>query len=121
MGVLGGIICFYAVLLIKQKLHIDDSLDVFAVHGVGGIMGSLIMPVFILEGLGGPGFEQGGLVQQLVGQLIGVGATIIWTALWTVGIAFILTYVVPMRVDEEAEHDGLDLASHGERGWDLDA
>ncbi len=121
LGVLGGIICFYAVLLIKQKLHIDDSLDVFAVHGVGGIMGSLIMPVFILEGLGGPGFEQGGLVQQLVGQLIGVGATIIWTALWTVGIAFILTYVVPMRVDEEAEHDGLDLASHGERGWDLDA
>jgi Amt family ammonium transporter len=88
---------------------------------VGGILGSLILPVFILEGLGGPGFEQSSLVQQLVAQVIGVGVTIIWTALWTVGIAFVLSYVSPMRVDEEAEHDGLDLASHGERGWDLDA
>ena len=92
----------------------------FAVHGVGGILGSLVLPFFILEALGGPGYEQGGLGQQLIAQVIGVGATIIWTTIMTLLISFAISYVVPIRVDEEAEHDGLDLSSHGERGWDMD-
>jgi Amt family ammonium transporter len=120
LGALGGLVCFFAVLLIKQKLRIDDSLDVFAVHGVGGILGSLVLPFFILEALGGPGYEQGGLGQQLIAQVIGVGATIIWTTIMTLLISFAISYVVPIRVDEESEHDGLDLSSHGERGWDMD-
>jgi ammonium transporter, Amt family len=121
LGLLGGSVCFFAVQLVKQKIKIDDSLDVFAVHGVGGILGSLIMPVFFLESLGGPGLEQGvSLLNQFVAQGIGVTVVILWTAIVTVITALMVSMVIPMRVDEEAEHDGLDLTSHGERGWELD-
>jgi Amt family ammonium transporter len=121
LGLLGSLACFYAVLLIKQKLKIDDSLDVFAVHGVGGMLGSILLPLFILPALGGGGFEEGnGLANQLVAQAIGVFIVATWTGLMTWLICFASSYVTPMRVDEEAEHDGLDLASHGERGWELD-
>ncbi len=122
LGAAAGLICFGAVVLIKQKLQIDDSLDVFAVHGVGGMLGSLLFPFLILPVLGGPGYEEGAnLGSQLVGQFVGVASVIVWTALVTWLIAFIISYAIPMRVDEEAEHDGLDLASHGERGWDIDS
>ncbi len=121
LGAMAGIVCFYAVLLFKQKLQIDDSLDVFAVHGVGGILGSLMLPFFILEGLGGPGYEaSASLGQQLVAQIVGVAVVALWTAIVTWFIAFALSSMIKMRVDEEAEHDGLDLHSHGERGWELD-
>jgi ammonium transporter, Amt family len=121
LGLIGGAVCFFAVQLVKQSLKIDDSLDVFAVHGVGGIIGSLIFPIFILPVLGGGGFEDGAsLAASLVAQAVGVGATVAWTALATFLIAFILSYAIPMRVDEESEQDGLDLTSHGERGWELD-
>lgn len=122
LGALAGLVCFGAVLLIKQRIQIDDSLDVFAVHGVGGMLGSLLFPLLILPVFGGPGYEEGvTLGSQLVAQLIGVGVVALYTALVTWIIAFIISYAIPMRVDEEAEHDGLDLSSHGERGWDLDA
>jgi Amt family ammonium transporter len=121
LGLLGSMTCFHAVQLIKQTLRIDDSLDVFAVHGVGGMLGSLLFPIFILPALGGAGFEDGsGLANQLVAQAIGVTLVAAWTALMTWLICFASSYVAPMRVDEEAEHDGLDLSSHGERGWELD-
>lgn len=121
LGLLGSTTCFYTVQLIKQTLKIDDSLDVFAVHGVGGMLGSLLFPFFILPALGGAGFENGnGLANQLVAQVIGVTLVAVWTALMTWLICFASSTIVPMRVDEEAEHDGLDLSSHGERGWELD-
>jgi ammonium transporter, Amt family len=121
LGLLGGAVCFFAVQLVKQKIKIDDSLDVFAVHGVGGILGSLIMPVFFLESLGGAGLEQGvSLLNQFVAQAIGVLVVILWTAIATTITALMVSMVIPMRVNEEAEHDGLDLTSHGERGWELD-
>jgi ammonium transporter, Amt family len=121
LGLLGGTICFFAVNLVKKTLKIDDSLDVFAVHGVGGILGSLLFPLMILPVLGGPGFEEGSsLGSQLVAQAIGVGSVAVWTVIMTWIIAFILSYAIPMRVNEEAEHDGLDLFSHGERGWDIE-
>jgi ammonium transporter, Amt family len=121
LGLLGGTICFFAVNLVKKALKIDDSLDVFAVHGVGGILGSLLFPLMILPVLGGPGFEEGSsLGSQLVAQAIGVGSVAAWTAIVTWFIAFVISYAVPMRVSEEAEHDGLDLFSHGERGWDIE-
>lgn len=121
LGLLGSLTCFYAVQLIKQTLKIDDSLDVFAVHGVGGMLGSVLFPFFILPALGGGGFEEGhGLANQLVAQAIGVAVVAAWTGLITWLICFASSYVTPMRVDEEAEHDGLDISSHGERGWELD-
>lgn len=121
LGLIGSMTCFYAVQLVKQTLKIDDSLDVFAVHGVGGMLGSLLFPFFILPALGGGGFEEGSnLASQLVAQAIGVTLIAAWTGFMTWLICFASSYVTPMRVDEEAEHDGLDLSSHGERGWELD-
>ncbi|MFM7029218.1 MAG: ammonium transporter [Chakrabartia sp.] len=121
LGVLGGAICFAMVQVVKHGWQIDDSLDVFAVHGVGGILGSLLMPIFFSEMFGGGGFEKGTTVaSHLQAQAIGVGVVALWTALMTVIAAFAVSAILPMRVDEEAEHDGLDLTSHGERGWELD-
>ena len=121
LGLLAGIVCFFCVGFVKQKLKIDDSLDVFAVHGVGGMLGSIIWPLFALSWIGGPGLEDGvSLIGQLVAQGIGVGVTILWTIAMTFVAALAVAMVFPMRVNEEAEHDGLDLHSHGERGWELD-
>jgi len=120
LGGLGGLICFGAVMLVKHRFTIDDSLDVFAVHGVGGILGSLLLPVFMLTELGGPGFAEGNnLARQLMAQASGVGVVAVFTIAATLVIGWLVARVVPMRVDEEAEHEGLDLASHGERGWDF--
>lgn len=121
LGLIGGGACFFAVQFVKQRLKIDDSLDVFAVHGVGGIAGSLLFPIFILPVFGGGGFEANiTLIQQLFSQAVAVTVTIIWTAVVTLIIALGVSYIIPMRVSEDAEHDGLDLTSHGERGWELD-
>ena len=121
LGALGGAICFAMVQVVKHKWQIDDSLDVFAVHGVGGILGSLLMPLFFSEMFGGGGFAAGAsMTSQFSAQAIGLAVVAIWTAAMTVIAAWTVSVVLPMRVDEEAEHDGLDLHSHGERGWELD-
>jgi ammonium transporter, Amt family len=121
MGIAAGFVCFAAVLLIKQRWRIDDSLDVFAIHGVGGIIGSLLLAFFASSQLGGTGvIDERGIGGQLGVQAMGVAVTIVWSALLTVGIAKLAALIVPMRVDSEAEHDGLDLASHGERAYEFD-
>ena len=121
LGSIGSIAAFAAVLLVKQSFKIDDSLDVFAVHGVGGIVGSLLFPLFVLSAFGGPGFDEGvTLGRQFAAQGVAVGVTILWTAALTAIIALMVSMIIPMRVDDEAEHDGLDISSHGERGWDFD-
>ena len=105
LGAIAGVLCQEAVLLIKNKLKVDDTLDVFAVHGLGGILGTLMVAVF----------GHGSYVAQL-GSLAIVG-------LWTVGVTLVLIYlvkaIVPMRVTPEAEETGLDLSWHGERAYDL--
>lgn len=121
LGGLGGTICFFAVQIVKQKIAVDDSLDVFAVHGVGGILGSVLIPVFMLPALGGIGFAEGnGLEHQAAAQLLAVGVTIAWTGFATLICAKAAALLVPMRVSVEEEHDGLDISSHGERGWEMD-
>ena len=121
LGALAGLVCFYVVLLVKQRFQIDDSLDVFAVHGVGGMMGSILFPIFVLPLFGGPGFGEGtDLIRQVFAQILGVGVVAVFTGLVTWLIAFMISYAVPMRVNEEGEHDGLDLTSHGERGWEFE-
>ena len=121
LGLLGGIVCFFAVQLVKQTWKVDDSLDVFAVHGVGGMLGSILFPLFMAQSIGGVGFsESQTLAGQLGAQALAVGLVAAWTGLVTWLICVASNVVLPMRVDEEAEHDGLDLSSHGERGWELD-
>jgi ammonium transporter, Amt family len=121
IGLLAGTVCFWFVGLIKGTLKIDDSLDVFAVHGVGGMMGSLLLAVFASESLGGVGYAEGaGMASQLWVQLKGVAIVAAYSAVVTLIIGYMVSMVLPMRVSEDQERDGLDIASHGERAWDLD-
>ena len=121
MGALAALVCFPMIQIIKHKLAIDDSLDVFAVHGVGGITGSLLLAVFMSQTLGGVGYDDGvTMLQQFFGQLVGVGAVAIYSAIVTAVLAVLVSLAVPMRVSEDDEREGLDLASHGERAWEFD-
>jgi Amt family ammonium transporter len=107
--------------IVKQKLKIDDSLDVFAVHGVGGMTGSVLLGVLISPAFGGVGFDEGKtIISQLAAQLVGVGAVAIWSAVASAVIAVVVSLAFPMRVSEDDEREGLDLASHGERAWEMD-
>lgn len=120
-GVVAAGACFPMIQLIKQKLEIDDSLDVFAVHGIGGMVGSLLLAVFLSPALGGTGYAEGmTMLSQFGGQLVGVGAVAIWSVIASVVIALAVSLVVPMRVTEDEEREGLDISSHGERAWEMD-
>lgn len=120
-GVVAAGFCFPMIQLIKQKLEIDDSLDVFAVHGVGGITGSLLLAFFLSADLGGTGYAEGmNMGSQFVGQLVGVGVVAAWSAIASAVIALAVSMVMPMRVSEDAEREGLDISSHGERAWEFD-
>lgn len=121
IGLLAGLVCFWCVGLVKGTLKIDDSLDVFAVHGVGGMLGSLLLAVFASESFGGVGYAEGaGMATQLWVQLKGVAIVAVYSAVVTLIIGYMVSMVLPMRVSDDQERDGLDISSHGERAWDLD-
>ncbi|MEY4238904.1 MAG: hypothetical protein RL339_1505 [Pseudomonadota bacterium] len=120
-GAIAAAVCYPMIQLVKQKLKIDDSLDVFAVHGVGGITGSLLLAVFLSPALGGSGYAEGvGMINQLAAQAVGVGVVALYSAIASAVIAVLVSLVFPMRVSEDAEREGLDITSHGERAWELD-
>ncbi len=118
LGVAGSVVCFFAVDLVRHKLQIDDSLDVFAVHGVGGILGSfLVAPLAALQ-LGGAGYAPGMTpLSQLTVQALGVVAVCAWSALGTLVILAVVRRVTGLRADRQAIEDGLDLTHHGERAF----
>ena len=120
IGVAAGVVCHFAVEWVKQKLLIDDSLDVFAVHGVGGALGTLLTAVFAAAALGGMGLaEDTSMSQQFGVQLIGVAAVLVWSVVVSYIIIKVVDAVVGLRVEEEDEIEGLDLIAHGERGYDI--
>ena len=122
IGISAGIICFYATLAIKQKLNIDDSLDVFPVHGVGGILGTFMVGIFASDQLGifsGQGLGDNSITDQLGIQLTGILATGIYTAIATFVILKVVGAIVGLRVSEEEETQGLDVITHSESGYDL--
>ena len=120
-GAIAAGVCFPMIQLVKQKLEIDDSLDVFAVHGVGGMTGSILLAVFLSPNLGGTGYAEGmTMLSQLVGQFVGVGVVAVWSIFASVVIALAVSLLVPMRVGEDEEREGLDISSHGERAWEMD-
>jgi Amt family ammonium transporter len=120
-GIVAACLCYPMIQLIKQKLKIDDSLDVFAVHGVGGITGAIMLALFISPSLGGAGYAEGmGMGSQFLAQILGVGVVALWSAVASVILALMVSIVLPMRVSEDAEREGLDIDSHGERAWELD-
>jgi Amt family ammonium transporter len=118
IGLSAGVICFLATGFIKRSLKIDDSLDVFPVHGVGGVLGTTLTGVFVASSLGGAGLAEGvGMGGQVLTQLIGAGATVAWTAVVTFGILKVVDVIVGLRVSEEEETDGLDISQHEERAY----
>jgi Amt family ammonium transporter len=118
IGALAGLVCFFATQIIKRTLQIDDSLDVSPVHGVGGVLGSLLTGVFASASLGGVGYADGmTLGHQVAVQALGIGATILWCGGWTFAILKFTDVIVGLRVGEDQETEGLDLAQHGERGY----
>jgi len=121
IGAAAGLACFIFVAKIKPALGFDDSLDAFGVHGIGGIVGALLTGVFCAPSLGGAGFgvENGGIGAQVTVQAIGVVSTLVYTAVMTAIILFVLKVTIGLRVSEEEEVEGLDLSQHDERAYNL--
>ena len=115
IGTVAGVLCQVACGWVKSLLRIDDTLDVFAVHGLGGIFGTIMAPILAVEALGGVGLSEGqGVVTQLIG-LVSVGA---FTIVGTLAIIYVVKAIFPLRVTEDQERDGLDYSAHGERAYD---
>jgi ammonium transporter, Amt family len=118
IGVAAGLVCFLATQFLKRELHIDDTLDVSPVHGVGGVVGTILTGVFVSASLGGVGYSTGMDMARQVGvQALGVGATILWCGGMTWLLLKLIDVSVGLRVTEEQESEGLDLTLHGERGY----
>jgi Amt family ammonium transporter len=126
IGIAAGLVCLWGVTGLKRMIKVDDSLDVFGVHAVGGITGALLTGVFNAQSLGGPGFVENWVTGKVVSNPIGVqvliqakavGLTVLWTSV-AAFIAFkIADVLVGLRVPEEEEREGLDTSSHGERAY----
>ena len=118
LGLAGGYICYVAVDLIRGKLGIDDSLDVFAVHGVGGVLGTLLVAVLATDAFSGMGLAEGMTVgSQLFVQAKSILITVVWTAVASFIILKIAAVSGGLRVNDDSELEGLDLSQHGERGY----
>ncbi|MBT87660.1 MAG: ammonia channel protein [Gammaproteobacteria bacterium] len=120
IGFSAGIVCFYATQMIKGYFKIDDSLDVFPVHGVGGVLG-ILMLAFVSKpngflGIGSAGFEPS-VFEQFMIQLQGVGVIVLWTLVFSWIALKITSFITPLRVDEQSENEGLDLTEHNETGY----
>jgi len=124
IGLTAGVVCFYMTMLIKRKLKIDDSLDVFPVHGVGGILGTMLVGVFCSPDLGlfsglGFGGENASIAAQLKVQFTGVVATFVYTAIVSWVLFKLVDKAVGLRVSGDQETEGLDIVLHDERGYDI--
>jgi len=126
IGLLAGIICLWGVNGLKRLLGADDSLDVFGVHGVGGVLGALLTGVFAAPSLGGQGVydyvankigADYSIIDQLKIQATGVGVTILWSGIVAFAAYKLVDLVIGMRVPEEDEREGLDIATHGESAY----
>ena len=124
IGLSAGVICYFATITLKNRLNIDDSLDVFPVHGVGGMLGLFMAGIFCSPALGifsGNGFSDGisTIGGQLGIQLTGIAATFVYTAIVSWILLRVVDAIVTVRVDQEDETAGLDIVLHDERGYDL--
>jgi Amt family ammonium transporter len=114
IGIVAGIACFFAATSMKHAFGYDDSLDVFGIHGVGGIVGAILTGVFAVEAVGGtPGLLEGN-VGQVMAQIYGVLATVIWSGVVSLIILKLIDATIGLRVREDIERDSLDLQLHGE-------
>jgi Amt family ammonium transporter len=120
IGAAAGVVCFFATSYMKRALAVDDSLDVFPVHGVGGIIGTVLTGVFVAQALGGAGYAEGTTMGgQVLVQIGGVLATALWCGAITWILLKITDALVGMRVANEEETEGLDTVLHNEKGYNL--
>jgi Amt family ammonium transporter len=126
VGAAAGFLCLWGVNGLKRLLGADDSLDVFGVHGVGGIVGALLTGIFNNQALGGPGLVtdwvtatvgSNGIWDQLLIQAKGVGLTVVWSGVVSLVAFWVVDKVIGLRVPEEEEREGLDISSHGETAY----
>jgi Amt family ammonium transporter len=118
LGFIASIICFYAVTGLKNALGYDDSLDVFGVHGVGGIVGAIGTGIFMSPDLGGVGFAEGVTISdQVYIQTIAVGVTVLWSGIVSYILFKVIDAMMGLRVKPDAEREGLDTSSHGETAY----
>ena len=119
IGFASGVGCFFASTIVKRLLGYDDSLDVFGIHAIGGIIGAVLTGVFCAESLGGAGFGDGitSIGSQVSVQSLGVGATLIYTGIMSAIILKVIDGIMGLRVSDDEEMEGLDLALHNERGY----
>ncbi len=118
LGAVGSFVCYHSVELVRHRLKIDDSLDVFAVHGIGGIVGTLLVAVMASPTFGGKGYAEGiAMSDQALTQALGVLAVCGWSAIATLILVWIVRKTVGLRVSPETIDDGLDMAVHGEKAY----
>ncbi|MGZ6008845.1 MAG: ammonium transporter [Rhizomicrobium sp.] len=120
LGILGGVVCYAAVLLVKRVMGVDDALDVLGVHGVGGALGTLALPFLVSLGSGGVALSRS-VLNQLVVQAEGVVAATVLSVVATYVLVKIVTWTVGLRVDADHETQGLDFSSHGETAYNLNS
>ncbi|MGZ5999075.1 MAG: ammonium transporter, partial [Rhizomicrobium sp.] len=120
LGILGGVLCYAAVLLVKRVMGVDDALDVLGVHGVGGALGTLALPFLVSLGSGGVALSRS-VLNQLVVQAEGVVAATVLSVVATYVLVKIVTWTVGLRVDADHETQGLDFSSHGETAYNLNS
>jgi Amt family ammonium transporter len=120
IGGAAGVVCFFATNYMKRKLHVDDSLDVFPVHGVGGVLGTTLTGVFAATALGGVGYPEGqSMAGQVLVQLGGIAAIGLWSGVITFVLLKASDAMVGLRVAAEEETEGLDTVLHNETGYNL--
>ena len=117
IGLAAGVVCFWGVNGLKKLLGADDALDVFGVHGIGGILGALLTGVFSAPGLGGTGKPGFSIAGQLMTQAEAVLITVVWSAVVAFIAYKIADRLVGLRVPEEEEREGLDITAHGETAY----
>ncbi len=120
IGAIAGVVCFFATNYMKRALGVDDSLDVFPVHGVGGILGTTLTGVFVSSAFGGAGYPEGqGMGGQVLVQIIGVLATLAWSGVLSWVLLKVADTLFGMRVAGEEETEGLDTVLHNEKGYNI--
>jgi Amt family ammonium transporter len=119
LGGIAGVVCLWGVTGLKKALGYDDSLDVFGIHGIGGIIGAIGTGIFVSTSLGGVGIDDYSMGGQVVTQATGVLITIVWSGVVSLVLFKLIDMTMGLRVSEEQEREGLDTASHGERAYNL--
>ena len=114
IGVVAGLVCFWACTWLKHRFNYDDSLDVFGIHGVGGLLGTILVGVFATASIGGASGLLEGNSHLILSQLYGVAVTFVWTGGMTFVLLKVVDVMVPLRVSGDHELEGLDISQHGE-------